>query len=933
MDNKTIFVRTSKGEDEIQSRTSHLAGDVKRALMMVSGSATFGEISKRAAPSMRANLAEMFQELEKSGLIQDKAMVGKIPNMAVPPKMVVPPGMVIPTKMATPHNKPPVHNDADELDFMSGFAASPPQASADEAVRAGKLRAESEEKSRQEIEAEKIKAQREAEAILLKAEQEAARIREESARRAKQEAETARLKAEQETKLRLEAAIREQQQAETARLAAEQEARKLRDELEAARLKAVQEANAMRLKAEQEAEAARLKAVQEAAKMQIELEAARLRSEQEARARLEAEAKAHARIKAEEEAAKAREATEIANQQKAREAAAAQAAQISEAAQAAKKKDAFSFDAFQINELQRPVEPHKEHQPVQKASPAEVVPEARKPDTFSFDSFHVDEPVRPAEPHKDLQPAQKVSPAQQPGNVAKTIRDEEVRQPVKQQFPPPVASNPVEIKPSQEQIKREAQERVAAEQRIAAEAQQAKELANAQAKVWSEAEQRALEVAKTNAGRAAQQAEYQVAAASHVEKPVPVARARRKPFAWNRLVGFVFMLGIFLLVLLVGALFVAPYVMPMRDYMPKIQQLLSARLQQPVHIGYLSGRILPMPRLELGEIYIGEVKQFQAKSAQINFDIAGLFSDKKPISSIEFQDVKVSGAGLQNATVWLQKLANIDQYPVSRMMISQGTLDANSFQLTGIDGELNFSPAGKFSQANLRASGGKFTLVLNATPADKLQAVITVRGSELPLLPNWTFDDLTAKGELSNDELQISDFDARILGGIVQGNASINWRSGWRAQGTLNAKKITMQKLSKLLEGNVEGSARFKMTSLDLAGLTDSVVLDGSFLSNGGMISGMDIVETARLRSKVNLPGGRTNYDELNGVISYVNNVYHFKQVKVAAGVLNATAAFEINKQQLSGKMNVSLSMQDGATRADLQMGGTIDSPTLHYGP
>ena len=872
MDNKTIFVRTSKGEDETQSRTSHLPGDVKRALLMVDGSATFGEISKRAAPSMRAGLGKMFEELEKSGFIQDKAMIGKIPKVAVPPKMVVP------TKMVTPHKKEPVDDDAGELDFMSGFTASPPEAPTAEAVKAEKLRAEAEEKSKQEIAAEKIKAQREAAAILLKAEQEAARIREVTARRAKEEAEITRLKAEQE-------------------------ARKVRDELEAARLKTEQESK-LRLEGaareRQQAEAARLIAEQEARKVHDELEelvAARLKAEQETKLRLEAAAKAHARIKAEEDAAKAREAAElIAKQQReaaqAREAAGAQAAHTTEAAPAAKKSDAFAFN-----------------------------------------SFHVDEPQHPAEPHKDQQPAQKASAAQQPSDAAKTTQPADARQPVSQQVPPPVASEPVESKPSQEQIKRKAQERIAAEQRIAAESQLAKELADAQTKVWAEAEQRALEVAKANAERVAHQAEYPVADTSHVEKPVPVARVQRKPFAWGRLVGFVFKLGVFLLVLLVGALFVVPYVLPMRDYMPKVQQLLSERLHQPVHIGYLSGRILPTPRLELGEIYIGEVKQFQAKEAQINFDITGLFGDKKPISSVEFQDVKVRGIGLQNASAWLQQLANVDQYQVSRMVISQGTLDADAFQLTGVEGELNFNPDGKFTQANLRANAGKFTLDINATPEDKLQVAITVRGSALPLLPNWSFDELNAKGALSNDELQISDFEARILGGVVQGNASISWRSGWRTQGALSAKKITMQKLSKLLDGNVEGSARFKMTSMDLADLTDSVVLDGSFTANNGMISGMDIVETARMRSRENLPGGRTHFDGLSGLISYANNAYHFKQVKVAAGVLNATATFDVTKQQLSGKMSVRLSMHDGTAPVDLQMGGAIDSPTLRYAP
>jgi hypothetical protein len=567
-----------------------------------------------------------------------------------------------------------------------------------------------------------------------------------------------------------------------------------------------------------------------------------------------------------------------------------------------------------------------EIQPSKITSPAETDFAAKEePTAFAFDAFQIDEPQRSTQPHIDQQPAQTVSAAQLSSDATKIILPADARSPARQPAPPSAASKSGENKPSQEQIKQEAQER---EQRIAAEAQ-AKELADAQAKVWAEAEQRALEASKANAERVAQQAEI----SSHAEKPVRVARVRRKPFAWGRLGGVVFKLGMFLLVLLVGALFVVPYVFPMRDYIPKVQQLLSARLHQPVHIGYLSGRILPMPRLELGEIYIGERKQFQAKEAQINFAFSGLFGDKKPISSVEFQDVKISGADLQNVTAWLQQLASEDRYPVGQMVISQGTLDADVFQLSGVEGELNFSPDGKFAHANLRTNAGKFTLGIKAIPEGKLQIYIIARDSILPLLPHWAFEELNAQGELSNDELEISEFDARILGGAVQGKASISWHSGWRAQGTLSAKEVPMQKLSKLLDGNVAGTAHFEMTSPDLAGLTDSVALQGNFMAHGGMISGMDIVETARMRSTANLPGGRTPFDELSGVILYTNDAYHFKQVKVAAGVLNATAAFDVIKQQMSGKMSVSLSMNEGVAPVDLQIGGAIDNPTLRYAP
>jgi hypothetical protein len=962
MDDKTIYVKTSKGEDEIHSRTSHLPGDVKRALLLVDGSSTFGEISKRSAPSMRASLGELLQELEKTGYIRDRDAAGKVPKFAIPPKMS------IPSKMVTPHKKPPVDEDAGDLDFLTGFPVTPPEKPAIVPENTKSLKEQAEEKSKhkadaENIKAENIKAQKEAEDILRKAEQEAARIREETARRARKEAEATRLKAEQEAKLRLEAAIREQQQAaEATRLFAEQQAKKGREEIESAKVKIEQDAKqrleaaireqqlaaevsrsladkqvqkereeleAARLKIEQEArqrleaaarereraEAARIKAEQEAAQILREMEIAKKKAEQEAKARLEAEAKAKelARIKAEEEAAIARKAAELLARQE-REAAereaAARAIEAREAAARAAKaiedspadgSDEFEFDEFQIEEPQNASSPRKKRPPSKKAGAG---------DTFAFDPFQVDEPQRAADPQKPRQSAQKSVSTQKPGTTGDTG----------------AVTEPAENKADKERIAREEQERLAAEART-------REIAEAQAKVWAEAEERALYLARSNADLAVQQSEHTQPGTGLLKKKARVARIRRAPFAWGKLVGFTLKLGAFLLVLLVGALFIVPYVLPMRDYMPKIQQLLSVRLHQPVHLGKLSGRILPTPRLELGEIYIGDAKQFQAVDAQINFGFLGLFTDAKPISSVELDEVKVRGPWVRNVAAWLQQLANDGQYPVSRMVISQGTLDADVFQITGINGDLNFNPDGKFTQASLRANAGKISVDLHASPDNKLQTAIKLRDSALPMLPNWSFVELDAKGELSNDELLIRDFAGKILGGTVQGNAAINWHTGWRAQGSMSTKSIDMKNINKLLDGNLAGSARFRMASSDLAGLTDSAVLNGSFKANDGLIGGMDIVETARMRSKDHLPGGRTHFDELEGDFSYSNDSYHFNQVKVDAGVMDTTATFDVTKQQLSGKMNVKLSIQDKAAPVDLQIGGAIDSPTLVYAP
>ncbi|MDP2852432.1 MAG: AsmA-like C-terminal region-containing protein, partial [Gallionella sp.] len=306
-----------------------------------------------------------------------------------------------------------------------------------------------------------------------------------------------------------------------------------------------------------------------------------------------------------------------------------------------------------------------------------------------------------------------------------------------------------------------------------------------------------------------------------------------------------------------------------------------------------------------------------------------LFSSNKPITGIELEGVQVNGAALPQVSAWLQKIAADTQYPVARIGLSQGKLEADGVQLSGIGGELGFNQAGKFTQAKLHAEGGKFALDINAMPENKIQVSIKVRGSALPLLPNWVFDDLDAKGELTGDGLVITDLDSRIMGGVLVGDARIEWRSGWRAQGSLTAKTITLQNMSKALSGDMDGTARFQMQSASLSSLTEAATLEGAFAVKKGVITGVDVVETARLRSKENLPGGRTHFDELSGDLYYANGDYHFRKIKMSTGVLNATGTLDIAKQQVSGRVIADLTMRAGMGSVALQVGGTTDNPSL----
>ncbi|MDZ4202531.1 MAG: AsmA-like C-terminal region-containing protein [Gallionella sp.] len=441
--------------------------------------------------------------------------------------------------------------------------------------------------------------------------------------------------------------------------------------------------------------------------------------------------------------------------------------------------------------------------------------------------------------------------------------------------------------------------------------EEVRKLAETQAYAWGQAEQRALE---SKQAALAQEAEPSV-------KPA-VPHVRKSPLPWGKI-------GAGLFVLLLVGLFAVPAVLPTRGYANHWEQVLSEKLGQPVKIGGFTGRILPMPQVVLSDVALGTSAQMNARQVLVKFHPSALFSSVKPVSSLELDGVQVNGAAIMQVTHGLRQLAADMQYPVRRIVLSDGKLEADGVLLSGIAGELGFDASGKFAHANLSAEGKKISLDLAAASADKLQAAILVRGSALPLLPSWVFDELNAKGELTEKGLRITELDGRLMGGVLLGEVMLDWQSGWRAEGKLEAKVITLNNVSDLLEGDMDASGHFQMQAGTLSQLVDSARLSGTFAVKKGGIHGINIVETARLRSSENLPGGRTHFDNLSGELSYENGTYRFAQLKMGGGVLSANGSVSIRGEDVSGSISANLSMRAGMGAIPLQLGGTTESLTL----
>ncbi len=321
MNNKTVFVRTAKGEAEASGETSLLFGEAKRVFMLVNNKSSVDDMRKHAAPSLRANLEGILEQLERDEFIRDRDDTGpkkpvssfspKIasPKISVPPRAAAPQGAaeqedaldftsdLHPPMRDTGGQPKPAEAPAgpDELDFSS--LISQPAAGAKPPAAAPKPAPEQKKAGPAEIDFSSILSGAAPAADAAKQEAEV-RARAEAEAKARAEAE-AKARAEAEAKARMRAQLEAKAQAE-----AEAKARAAAEE----RMRAEAEARARAEERTRQEVEARARAEAEAkTRMRAELEA-KMRAEAEAKARAELEAKARAEAQARAEAERAQAA-------------------------------------------------------------------------------------------------------------------------------------------------------------------------------------------------------------------------------------------------------------------------------------------------------------------------------------------------------------------------------------------------------------------------------------------------------------------------------------------------------------------------------------------------------------------------------------------------------------------------------------------------
>jgi len=963
MDKKTVFIKTTKGEQD----SSNLSSDLKRILSLIDNKSRADELAKRAPPSLRAGWMDLLGELVEGGYIRDKDAPSAGPKIAVPKSSLL--------KMFS--HKAAAEPEMEELDYHSGYIPSASsagelaakqkanqaehiRAEMESAVAAAKIRAsaeavaKAEAKARQDAEnAAHARALAQADAA-IKAEYKARKEAESTARaiaaaeaKAKQEA-ALRLQEQQQAafakakladaarvRAEIEAAARAQQVAEAkakqemaARMKAEQEAAQAKAALEAATRAKIEESARVRAEIEaaaraqqlaeeiarREAEAARLKAEQEALQIKAELEAAKARAEAEARALAEVLARQVAEEKARQEAEAVRlKAEQAAAFLRAEQEAAARIraeAEIKAAAEAlARQQLAQTAAKREAEELAR--------RAAELAASARLVPENRTSapaarsfeinlDGFLSSATHETAPaghyVKKASTEDEARA--KDEKVQSVAAEAKTAAEVDSMHGVAAEMARLKSEAEAARRKLEEEVRRQAEENALAEE---------------QSRAWEEAEQRAKVQAILEIEQATQQAAMSQAKAT----PKPVIRKRRKSLPLGKI-------AITLMVLAVIGVLVLPYVYPLQEYIAPLEQQLSARLKQPVHIGGMTATSLP-PRLKLRNVTVGTAQEIKIGNVNLNFDLLSLFSGVKAISNAEIEDVSIQGNQLDKQAVKLKMLGSDTQFPVRHLTLQRVKIVTDEIAIPVMSGIADMDAQGAFSRIALHSADEKLSFDLQPNQG-RWQLGVDLKASNLPILPDIPFDDLSAKGDLNDGEVNFTEVNAHIFSGILLGKAKLSWSKGWQLQGSLEAKLFDLDKFfSKYhIEGEMYGEGNFSMSGARLSQMDDSPHLEGSFSVKKGLVN-VDMVETARLMSRENLVGGRTRYDDLIGLVILDNHILHLHQLRIASSTLSATGSFDISaSNQLSGNFNAEIKMRDGNN--PLTLYGTLVEPKLRAG-
>lgn len=392
-----------------------------------------------------------------------------------------------------------------------------------------------------------------------------------------------------------------------------------------------------------------------------------------------------------------------------------------------------------------------------------------------------------------------------------------------------------------------------------------------------------------------------------------------------------------IVILVVLALFVIPFLIPMGSYVGRIESVAEETLGVPVKIGSLRLAFLPTPRVNASDVVVGNDQELAVEHIAIVPDITSLFSEVKTVSVVQVNHPVVKKSALDIVDKLTHK-AEDTQAPNQQVVIRQIVLKGAKLvwpdmALPEFDAALYLTDANRPESAEFMSTDGNLKATLE--PNGEMQRIV-VRADKwkVPAGPPFLLDKVDVQMTLRESKLDIGKIDIDLYDGKITGTALLNWEKDWKLSGKLNIDHLGLKEpvglLSKgsQLSGKLFGDGSYSAVAKSPAALADKLQATFRFRVDNGVLQGLDLAKAATLLLSSGQQGGETKFDEMSGLIKVSGKQYRLQNLKVVSGLLTATGQVKIlPSKQLDGVIDVDLKKGVSLATVPLKVSGTVSRP------
>lgn len=387
-----------------------------------------------------------------------------------------------------------------------------------------------------------------------------------------------------------------------------------------------------------------------------------------------------------------------------------------------------------------------------------------------------------------------------------------------------------------------------------------------------------------------------------------------------------------------GLLAALPLVLPYNKLIEPLSNTLARRLEVPVKIEQIEFNYLPAPALVVNNVTLGDSGDATINRITVPASLQNIFGFSRALNNISVEGGQFKQSFVMTVPQRLRKnAAAIINF--GKIRFSDCNVKLDKGLIGPLAGNLQLNRDGSFKEITLTDKSERAQLNLKPLGSNYIvdfQAKNWVMPGDNPI----QLDSLIMRGLAGGNGADIDDLQLQVFGGVAVGTAQLRWGDVWQVAGNLSTKSMQAEPLiahyseTTRATGRLAGVAQFSAVADSHLTLGKNPQIDLKFTISDGMLHNIDLITLLKSQSATSLTrGGQTRFDQLSGNASINSHQVRISNLHLDGGKFSANGGLVIgDKEKLSGQLSARLKSGAIEVNSQLNLSGTLDSPTISSG-